>query len=95
MISFQHQHLYTVIPNLHILSTPKHIEELQRTLLESDDENVRVEFENESDVDENDSVINNSNGVQDIYSNKSEGSEDENEVDTNKEYFLGKDRVTK
>lgn len=67
-------------------------------LLDSDDESDRIEFENESDVDENDCVevrSINSDSVQDIPSNEREGSKNGNEVNTKEEYFLEKDKVTK
>ena len=75
------------------VESPTDIEKLQKMLYETDEENERNEFGNESDVDEDDIVetrSEDSNSVQDISNEESE--EDENE---NVEYFLGKDKVTK
>ena len=59
-------------------------------LLESDDENDRVEHENESYLEDEDYVhesLFRRFGYQDIFS--------ENELNMNKEYFFGKDKESK
>lgn len=68
-------------------------EELQRLLLESDDENDIIEFENESDLEETDCLESrpeNSDTEQDISDADTEVTEEENE-----EYYFGKDKTTK
>lgn len=63
------------------VESPTDIEKLQKMLYETDEENERNEFGNESDVDEDDIVetrSEDSNSVQDISNEESEEDENEN-----------------
>lgn len=78
---------------LYRLDDPDDVKELQRMVMESDEECDRCEFENESDLDENESIevrSENSDSEQDISSENGEEG-----TNSNEDYFLGKDKVSK